>query len=103
MGFVTISLKDGCYFLDGPGEPVEYAVKMRQLPQQSTMVQLLRRGELDRETTGQLALKFAQFYDQVSTEELYAICGEEIEDVLQIAYCLRDWMAGHPEMVDQTL
>lgn len=39
----------------------------------------------------------------VTDEELYAICGEEIEDVLQIAYCLRDWMADHPEMVDRTL
>ena len=47
--------------------------------------------------------RLVHFYDQVSTEELYTICGEEIEDVLQIAYHLRDWMASHPEMVDQTL
>ena len=47
--------------------------------------------------------RLVHFYDEISTEELYAICGEEIEDVLQIAYCLRDWMADHPEMVDRTL
>jgi uncharacterized protein YutE (UPF0331/DUF86 family) len=47
--------------------------------------------------------RLVHFYDEVSTEELYTICGEEIEDVLQIAYRLRDWMASHPEMVDQTL
>lgn len=43
------------------------------------------------------------FYDQVSTEELYATCAERVGDVLQTAYCLRDWVASHPEMVDRTL
>jgi len=47
--------------------------------------------------------RLVHFYDKVSTEELYAICADQVGDVLQIAYCLRDWVASHPEMVDQTL
>lgn len=38
MGVVAVTLADGRYFLDGPGEVVEYAVKMRQLPEQCAMV-----------------------------------------------------------------
>lgn len=43
------------------------------------------------------------FYDEISTEGLYTIFSREIEGVLQIADRMRDWMASHPEMVDQTL
>jgi hypothetical protein len=43
------------------------------------------------------------FYDHVSTEELYVICSEVTDDVLPVAYYLRDWVANHPEIVDQTL
>jgi uncharacterized protein YutE (UPF0331/DUF86 family) len=47
--------------------------------------------------------RLVHFYDQVSTEELYTICAERAGDVLQIAYCLRDWVASHPELVDRAL
>ncbi len=69
MGVVAITLKDGCYFLDGPGETVEYAVKMRQLPEQCSMLQLLRHRMIDRKNTEQLALKLADFYNQAPTGE----------------------------------
>jgi aminoglycoside phosphotransferase family enzyme len=69
MGVVAVTLADGRYFLDGPGEVVEYAVKMRQLPEQCAMVRLLRSGKMDRKTTAQLALKLAEFYGQTPTGE----------------------------------
>jgi hypothetical protein len=69
IGVVAITLKNGCYFLDGPGEVVEYAVKMRQLPEQCAMMRLLRSGKMDRKTTAQLALKLAEFYGQAPTGE----------------------------------
>lgn len=47
--------------------------------------------------------RLVHFYDKVSTEELYAICVEQIEDVLRIAHRLCDWVTSHPEMVDQTV
>ena len=69
MGVVAITLKDGGYFLEGPGEVVEYAVKMRQLHEQCSLMRLLRHGKMSRETTEQLALKLAEFYDQAHTGE----------------------------------
>lgn len=69
MGVVAITLKDGCYSLDGPGKTVEYAVKMCQLPEQCSMLQLLRHRMIDRKNTEQLALKLADFYNQAPTGE----------------------------------
>jgi uncharacterized protein YutE (UPF0331/DUF86 family) len=47
--------------------------------------------------------RLVHFYDQITTEELYTICAREMDDVLHIAYCLRDWVASHPDMVDRSL
>jgi len=69
MGVVAITLKNGCYYLDGPGETVEYAVKMRQLPEKRSMLQLLRHRMIDRKDTEQLALKLVDFYKQTPTGE----------------------------------
>ncbi len=69
MGIVPISLKDGCYVLDGPGQAVEYAVKMRQLPEERSMKQLMRRGKIDRKTIDQLTHKLIEFYGDAPTGE----------------------------------
>ena len=45
LDVVSITQEPTGYALNGPGKPVEYAVKMRQLPKERTMLQLLRRGE----------------------------------------------------------
>ena len=47
--------------------------------------------------------RLVHFYDEVSTDELYNICIDQVEDVRRLAYCLRDWVADHPEKVDRTL
>lgn len=47
--------------------------------------------------------RLVHFYDQVSTEELYVICAEQIGDVLQVAFGMHDWVASHPETVDRRL
>jgi hypothetical protein len=52
---------DGCS-LNGPGERLEYAVKMRQLPRETTMQELLRRGELEPAMVRDLATVLADFY-----------------------------------------
>ena len=76
LGVVAITWKDGCCFLDGPGDVVEYAVKMRQLTEQRSMVRLLRRGKMGRKTIEQLALKLAEFYGQAPTGEKINSYGE---------------------------
>ncbi len=60
--------KDRCY-LAGPGEAVEYAVKMRQLPEEFSMRQLVRRGKLGRDSVDELARVLAEFYRQSSTAD----------------------------------
>ncbi|MGD8725942.1 MAG: phosphotransferase, partial [Desulfobacterales bacterium] len=64
LAVVPITFKDGQYQLDGTGTPVEYAVKMRQLPGSLSMRNLMRRGRLDRDSINGLAHKLATFYQQ---------------------------------------
>ena len=95
MGVVAVTLADGRYFLDGPGEVVEYAVKMRQLPEQCAMMRLLRHGKMDRETTEQLAQTLAEFYGRAATgqginsygawETIRANCEENFQQTDQFA------------------
>jgi len=67
LDVVAITVKDGRYYLAGPGSPVEYAVKMRQLPEDRSMVRLLRGGEIDEEALQGLARILARFYGQAPT------------------------------------
>jgi hypothetical protein len=39
---------------------------------------------------------FVQDPRNVAAAESYLMCVEQIEDVLRIAYRLRDWVASHP-------
>lgn len=61
---VPINLKDGKYLLTGPGIPVEFAVKMRQLPADRSMVQLLKRKKINRILIKELAVILSKFYGQ---------------------------------------
>lgn len=62
LGVVSITRKDQSYDLEGSGEAVEYAVKMKQLPEGSTMARLLEQGEVDSRSADQLARTLAAFY-----------------------------------------
>ncbi|MCG6917988.1 MAG: hypothetical protein LJE89_10615, partial [Deltaproteobacteria bacterium] len=62
LGVVPITEEPTGYKLNGSGEPVEYAVKMRQLPKERTMLQLLRRGEFNLNMLGELVRILVRFY-----------------------------------------
>ena len=64
LDVVPISLKYGKYHLAGSGTPVEYAVKMRQLPANRSMVHLLKRKKINRDLVKKLAVILARFYSQ---------------------------------------
>jgi len=66
---VPITRNKDRYYLAGPGEAVEYAVKMRQLPEKLSMLQLVRRGQLGRDSIDELARMLAKFYRQSSTAD----------------------------------
>jgi aminoglycoside phosphotransferase family enzyme/predicted kinase len=75
LDVVPITLKDGRYYMAGPGRPVEYCVKMRQLPEESSMIRLLRAGKIDEEGLQALAHILAEFYELASTGEHIASFG----------------------------
>ena len=73
LDVVSINLKDGKYHLNGPGIPVEYAVKMRQLPSERSMLNMLRRKKIKKDLIRELAVILARFYDQSpSVEQIHA-------------------------------
>jgi aminoglycoside phosphotransferase family enzyme/predicted kinase len=59
---VAITREGTGYTLNGSGEPAEYAVKMRQLPRERTMLELLRRGELSPVMLEELGQVMTRFY-----------------------------------------
>ena len=67
LDVVAITLENGRYRLQGPGEAVEYAVKMRQLPRRATMAALLREDSLENHRIDLLADVLSRFYRQART------------------------------------
>jgi aminoglycoside phosphotransferase family enzyme/predicted kinase len=64
LDVAAVTLEPGGYGLNGPGEPVEYAVKMRQLPRERTMLEILRRGKLTDAMVQALVQVLASFYEE---------------------------------------
>ncbi|MEJ2728273.1 MAG: AAA family ATPase [Deltaproteobacteria bacterium] len=75
LAVVPITFRQNRYYLDGSGRPVEYAVKMRQLPHSATMVNLLRDDKLDGNSVELLARVLSQFYNQAGTGDRIDACG----------------------------
>jgi aminoglycoside phosphotransferase family enzyme len=62
LGVVEIRLQDGAYSIGGQGDVVEYAVKMRRLPDDRVLNDLLARNRVSIEDIGQVAVKIAEFH-----------------------------------------
>lgn len=67
LDVVPISLSSGKYTIGGSGSVVEYAVKMRRLPENRTMDRLLRAGQVTPEMVSRVAQKLAEFHCQART------------------------------------
>lgn len=63
---VGITCKNGQYRLGGKDVPVEYAVKMRRLPDSCSMKYLMREGRIHESQIKKLARLLSEFYDQNS-------------------------------------
>jgi len=61
---VPIIRSNGDFTIGGKGEIVEYAVKMRRLPQERTMDKLLRAGEVTSEMIVRVAEKLVDFHNR---------------------------------------
>ena len=69
LDVIPITFQNGRYHMAGAGSIVEYAVKMRQLPETSYMLQLVRRRKLEKGPVYALAGALAKFYTRASTSE----------------------------------
>lgn len=67
LGVVPITYANGGYHLQGSGDTVEYAVKMRQLPDATSMLRLLESDILDSTAVDRLARVLSQFYRKTPT------------------------------------
>lgn len=62
LGVVPIVRRDRKLVVEGEGDPVEYAVKMKRLPDQATLRERLRRGELTVAVVEELGRRVAAFH-----------------------------------------
>ncbi len=66
-------------------------------------------GVLDPECTGIMEIlagyrnRMVHFYQEISTEELYKICDEDLGDIVQVRNALADWVQAHQDLIDKTL
>ena len=67
LGVLPVTRHRGHISLGGQGRAVEYAVKMRRLPQEAMMNVLLANGRVSSEMLAGVAAKLAEFHQQAET------------------------------------
>ncbi len=67
LGVVPITRNRGGIFVEGRGEVIEYAVKMRRLPQEAMMNVLLAKNQVSTEMVTRVARKLAEFHQKAET------------------------------------
>jgi aminoglycoside phosphotransferase family enzyme/predicted kinase len=67
IGVVPVTRREAQVELEGKGEVVEWAVKMRRLPDEATLQTLLHKGEIHAEVVKRLARRIATFHAQAES------------------------------------
>jgi hypothetical protein len=67
LGVVPITQDKSNISIEGQGEVIEYAVKMRRLPQQAMMDGLLANNQVSSQMVASVAQKLAEFHQQAET------------------------------------
>jgi aminoglycoside phosphotransferase family enzyme/predicted kinase len=75
QGAVPVAAADAGLRLEGEGEPIEWAVKMRRLPDAATVLERLRKGEADAVLTEKLARRIASFHRGAEANQRIASFG----------------------------
>jgi aminoglycoside phosphotransferase family enzyme len=76
LAVVPIVEKQGELRIEGRGKAIEYAVKMKQLPQDRMMDVLLPRGQVTLEMVAKVAEKLADFHEKAETNPEIAAFGK---------------------------
>jgi aminoglycoside phosphotransferase family enzyme len=75
LAVVPVIEEEGGFRVEGQGKAIEYAVKMRRLPQDRMMDMLLPRGQVTPEMVGMVAEKLAGFHKRGETNPQIAAFG----------------------------
>jgi len=75
LGVVPITREKGDILVDGQGEVIEYAVKMRRLPKEAMMEVLLANNQVSPEMVASVAEKLAEFHQKTGTGALISSFG----------------------------
>ena len=62
--------------IDGTGEPIEYAVKMKEFPQAALLDRVLQRGELQPDDISRVAAQVARFHSQIEVASANTTYGD---------------------------
>ncbi|MCT7960863.1 AAA family ATPase [Laspinema sp. D1] len=73
---VAVTKTDSGLELNGEGEPIEYALKMRQFPQEALLIHQFEQGQLTQEQMEQLGQVVAEFHRQTPTSDSIRKFGE---------------------------
>jgi aminoglycoside phosphotransferase family enzyme/predicted kinase len=76
LGVVPVTRDDGAIRIGGRGETMEYAVKMRRLPQEKMMNVLLANDGVSAEMVGGVAKKLADFHKKAETNSEISAFGD---------------------------
>ncbi len=76
LDVVSIVNNKGQIGIGGDGEVIEYAVKMKQLPREKTMDNLLIKGKVSKEMLVKVAEKLVTFHDKAATGPEISAFGE---------------------------
>jgi aminoglycoside phosphotransferase family enzyme/gluconate kinase len=75
LGVVAIHQSERGITLEPPGDVVEYAVKMRRIPEARMMDVLLARGKIDAGIIRQIALQLVGFHSRARTDQEISLYG----------------------------
>lgn len=75
LAVVPIVEEKGQLHIEGQGKPIEYAVKMKQLPHDRMMDVLLPQGQVTMEMVNEVAKRLVGFHDKAETNQKIAAFG----------------------------
>jgi aminoglycoside phosphotransferase family enzyme len=78
LGVVKITDEKEALVIDGAGEVVEYAVKMKKIPMDRLMETLLEKGELTEDMVVGVAKKIADFHSRAATSKVIDNFGSQM-------------------------
>lgn len=74
LGVVPVTKDGDSIRMEGPGEAIEWAVKMGRLPESATLRDRLSRGEVTADAMGELARRLARFHAAAGSGPAVAAC-----------------------------